>query len=470
MSTSLVHCPRALPGPSQRRRLSLNRRPSLLENLESRVLLSSAPIPTTTTITLPGTSAAASTSVTANISVAPASGSLVPTGTVTIRDGVLVIGSAALVHGAASFTDSTFISGTHELTVFYSGDSANQASASPTSPFTILPAPFTFPTSHQVIVTAPDIGAIPFVQVFDATNHALSSEFLAYDAAFPGAVRVASGDVNNDGYSDIVTATGPGGQPLINVFDGKTGALASSFYAYPQDYLGGVEIAVADVLGTGNAQIITSTDAGGQPIVNIFDSSGTLLKNFFAYSPDFLGGVHIAATTSNYKRSAFIITDLQSRFLGTITTVPASGGSSLVNVFDAFTGNLISNFYAADASHTTGFTVAVGDVNSDGVPDIILGNDVGAAPTVRVFDGATRTLLNSFNTFDPSFLGGISVAAVPTTINGFTDSIVVSPGPNSTGQINIFDPLTGNLTQTFNPYSNLISTGINISAAFDSRG
>jgi len=41
---------------------------------------------------------------------------------------------------------------------------------------------------------------------------------LAYDASFAGDVRVALGDVDGNGFGDIITAPGPGGGPLVKVY------------------------------------------------------------------------------------------------------------------------------------------------------------------------------------------------------------------------------------------------------------
>lgn len=171
--------------------------------------------------------------------------------------------------------------GSQSITAAYSGNANYAASSSSILTQSITPA-----TTH-LIVTGPDVGDTtdgPLVRVFDATTGNLNFSFLAYDKEFLGAVRVAMGDFNGDGTPDIVTATGSGGVPLVNVYDGKTGAMFAEFYAYSANYLGGVEIAVADVTGSGHADIITSTAGGGQPLVNVFNWVGTLLGNFYGDS------------------------------------------------------------------------------------------------------------------------------------------------------------------------------------------
>src|SRR5262249_53260774 len=68
--------------------------------------------------------------------------------------------------------------------------------------------------------------------LFDANTGAIR---VAVDAfpGFGGGVKVAVGDVNGDGTPDLIAAAGPGGNSQINVYDGNTGALITSFFPFP---------------------------------------------------------------------------------------------------------------------------------------------------------------------------------------------------------------------------------------------
>jgi len=54
--------------------------------------------------------------------------------------------------------------------------------------------------------------------------------FFAYDQNFRGGVRVAAGDVNGDGRDDIITGAGNGSAP-VRAFDGPSLAALDSFFA-----------------------------------------------------------------------------------------------------------------------------------------------------------------------------------------------------------------------------------------------
>ncbi len=175
------------------------------------------------------------------------------------------------------------------------------------------------------------------------------SQFFAYDEKFRGGVNVAAGDVDGDGIEEIITGAGFSGGPQVRIFR-LNGKVMSQFFAYDEKFRGGVRVVTADIdrgARGHQAKIITAPGRGGGPHIRIFNNHAQVLGQFFAYHDKFRGGVNISS----------------------------------------------------------------GDVDSDGIDEIITGAGPGGAPHVRVFkkDG---TVIGSFYAFPESFSGGVSVGAV----------------------------------------------------------
>ncbi len=79
-----------------------------------------------------------------------------------------------------------------------------------------------------------------------------------------------------------------------------------------------------------------------------------------------------------------------------IVTAADAGGRPEVKVFDSTTHALLDDFNAYDPGFTGGVRVAVGDVNGDGIPDIITGAGPGGGSDIRVFDGKTGAVVREF--------------------------------------------------------------------------
>jgi hypothetical protein len=224
------------------------------------------------------------------------------------------------------------------------------------------------------------------------------ASFFAYPVDFAGGVNVAAGDVNGDGKADIITGAGPGGGPHVRVFDGATGNVLASFMAYDTVFAGGVTVAAADVNDDGRADIVTGAGPGGGPHVKAFSgATGAVLASFMANDPTFTGGVSVAAGDTNNDGRAEIITG------------SGSGSGPLFTVFNPSTGAATSSFFAYESRFEGGVRVAAHDVNGDGKADILTGAGPGGGPHVKAFDGTTGTALRSFFAFDPTFGGGVFI-------------------------------------------------------------
>lgn len=166
-------------------------------------------------------------------------------------------------------------------------------------------------------------------------------------------------------------------------------------------------------------KIITGPDVGVGPIVNTFSFTGASNGSFFAFDPSHSGGVRVAL----------------ANVVGTNDIIAGAGpgGAPVVRVFSGAAHTQVHNFLAYAPDFNLGIFVAGGDINNDGVADIIVGpgEGNGSTPNVRVFSGTDgSTLLANFFAFSPSFNGGVRVASGDVNGDGRAD-IITGAGPGS---------------------------------------
>ena len=313
----------------------------------------------------------------------------------------------------------------------------------------VLGAPPAAADATFALVTGPGPGASPLVKTFtDAAS--TFGQFLAYPSTMTKGVSVASGDINGDEHPDVITGTGPEAGPHVKAFDGDTGGAIMSFFAYSSTFRGGVNVAAGDVNGDGLADVITGAGPGGGPHVKVFDGdTGAAIMSFFAYSSTFRGGVNVAAG------------DINGDGLADIITAPQSDGGPHVKAFDGETGAAIASFFAYNSSFRGGVNLAAGDVNFDGLADIITGPGPGGGPHVKAFDSDSGTAIASFFAYDPAFRGGVYVGAAEVVADGFAD-IVTGAGQGGGPHVKVFDGDSGAAIASFFAYDPAFRGGVRV--------
>ncbi|HUR78219.1 MAG TPA: FG-GAP-like repeat-containing protein [Acidimicrobiales bacterium] len=152
-------------------------------------------------------------------------------------------------------------------------------------------------SSRDDVVTAPDSGGGPHVRIWDLGSGApvIGSEWMAYDPAFTGGVRLGAGEI--DGARRVVTGAGPGGGPHVRVFS-SGGAPINGFFAYAPAFAGGVNVMVSAPQGGDLARIITAPATWGGPHVRAWTSGGAEIWGFMAYGGTPINGVTLAPIPS----------------------------------------------------------------------------------------------------------------------------------------------------------------------------
>ena len=135
------------------------------------------------------------------------------------------------------------------------------------------------------------------------------------------------------------------------------------------------------------------------------------------------------------------------------------GGS--VKVFDA-AGNALT-IAPFPAGFSGGVRVALGDVNGDGIPDIVAGSGPGITAAVRVFDGATLFPIRELEPFGSQFMGGVYVAAGDVNGDGRID-IIVGAGTSSSPVVRVFDGRSNAELVSFSAYEASYQGGVYVAA------
>jgi len=246
-----------------------------------------------------------------------------------------------------------------------------------------------------------------FARVFDGTGETYRTGFFSYDEDQIGGVQIVITDIDFDGLDETVVAD------INQVFIYEDdGSLHASFYPYTENYSGGVNISIGDLESDRTVEIVTGTEDGGGAHVRIFNSDGVLINpGFFAYDEVYRGGVNVS------------IGDLNGDGWNEIICGAGTEGGPHVRIFNKY-GELINpGFFAYDPNFRGGVNVASGDVNGDGIDEIITGPGFGGAPEIKVFDNDGNELIESFWAFDTNDGKGVEVSTADLDNNGIAEII-----------------------------------------------
>lgn len=251
---------------------------------------------------------------------------------------------------------------------------------------------------EEIILGAPS-GQEPLVKIYNQEGKLLK-QFLGADKNFRGGLNLAILTLANNGGIEILTVPASNGQGQVRIFDSQ-GRLKRQFMATAKNWRGGLSIAVGDLEGRDQPQIVVGYGAGQEPQVKIFSLDGKLVGAFLAYEKKFRGGVKLVVANTNGRAE---------HNKDEIIVVPGKGREPLVKIFNNY-AQVQKQFLAYNSNWRSGFSLAAGDLNNDGVAELVFGANAGAAPHVRIFDGR-GTILESFYAWEESFNGGVNAGII----------------------------------------------------------
>lgn len=298
------------------------------------------------------------------------------------------------------------------------------------------------------LVVGSRAGAPADVRLLDPNTGAIRLAIQPF-GGFVGGIRVATGDVTRDGIPDIVVAAIVA-QGHVRVFDGVTGqpvpGVLGSYLAFP-GFGGTVNVGVGDVNGDGFGDVLAVANGPGANghVLAFSGANGSILSSFFSYL-GFGGNVTIAAADFNLDGTDEIVTAAGAN--GHVRVFNANGTDftslpGFVPSFLTFVG------YFGDVS------VAAGDVNGDGRADIVLGSGAGTRGHVLAISGSNNAVLASFFAFEAGFTGGVNVALANRNTAG-QFAIYAASGPGRQSEVRAFDLLGAVLPAPFPAFANWV--------------
>lgn len=279
--------------------------------------------------------------------------------------------------------------------------------------------------NEDLLVSVPRQRSPAHIRIFDRELN-LRDEFFAFSTRERTGGNIALGDVDGDGELEVVVGSGYGSSPLFRVFS-VNGEREASVRPWSSRNRFGLRVAAGDLDGDGVDEIIVSPERGASSTLQVygFDAARGQYERMATdqlFSSRYREGVNVALDDFDRDgRDELVVVRARkirpTVFLYTYDTMRKEFRRT--KAFNAF------------SSHDTqGLSVATGDVDNDGDVEIVVAREKGTQPVVRVFD-ANGKREYQFAAASSRFRGGVTVAALDTDLDGQDEIVtaVASSGP-----------------------------------------
>ena len=283
---------------------------------------------------------------------------------------------------------------------------------------------------------------------------------------FFGVSVASAGDVNNDGFDDLIVGAysndaGGNNAGRVYVFSGQTGDTLYVFTGEAAEDRFGASVASAgDVNNDGFDDLIVGAfrnNVGGNEAGQAYVFSGQTGDTLYVFTGEAAGdrfGISVASA-GDVDNDGF-----DDLIVGALYNDAGGNDAGRAYVFSGQTGDTLYVFTGAAADDFLGSSVAsAGDVNNDGYDDLIVGvsnNDAGGPQAGRayVFSGQSGETLYVFTgEAEGDLFGGSAASAGDVNNDGFDDLIVGAwgndAGGSAAGRAYVFSGQSGDTLYVF---------------------
>ncbi|MDB5310402.1 MAG: exo-alpha-sialidase [Gemmataceae bacterium] len=250
-----------------------------------------------------------------------------------------------------------------------------------------------------------------------------------------------------------ITITGPGPFTSTQTSDPTLGPPQTRFTAGDGTTVGVIGFSKTSLPGssTNSGMIAVASDRGPETVVQVFDRLTGALRFQVTPFPGFTGGASVASG------------DLTGDGIADLIVGAGPGAGPAVEVFSGLDGSLMYSFFAYEPTFTGGVNVAAADITGAGHADIIIGSGVGGGPRVRVLDGITLAVVRDTFVYESTFRGGVNVATGDVNGDG-TPDVITSAGAGGGPRVVVLDGKTFRPISSFFAFDPNSRTGFSIAA------
>lgn len=262
------------------------------------------------------------------------------------------------------------------------------------------------------------IGNEPEVVVIDGKTSSQIMRFDAYPSTYKNGVYVAAADVNRDGFADIITGIGSGvgtsfakTNATVNIFTGRYGYQIAGMVISSAG-VGGVRVAGGDIDGDGYADVIVGSGKGvtkggiqtysGKQITEqakLDDAGNPESENIIPKAYPVMYTIAVKGSTGKSANGVYVAAaDLNSD--GNVEIVASADNSTSINIYRGLDGSIerTKNF-SEEFPGIVGLRVAARPGR------IILGSGPSTSKNslVKIFDSRVNEKWLRLDQFQPSF-------------------------------------------------------------------
>ena len=306
----------------------------------------------------------------------------------------------------------------------------------------------------------PDVWRRDFEHGLSIVNSLDEAQAISLGGEFEHILGSQDTSVNDGSIVSDITLAGADGRVLLKTFETLQDVLfgngdfvrflrpdgsrvRNGFFVFEEDRDGGEQIAHIDLNGNGKRELFV---VDGNKILAWRHDGQPYINRLYPYTANYRGDLRV------------MVGDINNDNRMEIYVAPESGYPAPIKVYTRYGYPLRKDWFPFGTSYSGGYTLALGQFEKAATKNIILGSGTGIEPRVGIYTWDYQ-FINNWLAFEPSFRGGVNVAGGDVDGDGI-DEVVVGAGPGKPPVIRTFDKDGNQQYSEFQAYSSFTKPGI----------